>query len=118
MKSTTPSKEETGVSQYNSTDDGGSVRDSLGRVPIIEIDNLDETVLGAAAVGNPDLLAPEIAWGTGELTEWDEPVNAAGTWTPREGRDDGMLDADRLVEAGIEEAERERRVAAGESGEG
>ncbi len=89
--------------------------DSLGGVPIIETDNLDETVLGAAAVGHPDQVPPEVVRGTEALTEWDEPADASGTWTPREGRDDGMLEADRLVEAGNEEADRERREAAGES---
>ncbi len=88
--------------------------DSLGGVPIIEIDNLDETVLGAAAVGYPEHVPPEVVWGTEELTKWDEPADETGTWTPREGRDDGMLEAERLVEAGLEEAYRARRLAAGE----
>jgi len=89
--------------------------DSLGGVPIIETDNLDETVLGAAAVGHPGQVPPEVVRGTEALTEWDEAADASGTWTPREGRDDGMLEADRLVEAGLEEADRERRLAAGET---
>jgi hypothetical protein len=88
--------------------------DSLGGVPIIETDNLDETVLGAASVGHPDQVPPEVVRGTEALTEWDEPADTSGTWTPREGRDGGTLEAERLVEAGNEEADRERRLAAGE----
>ena len=84
----------------------------LGRVPIADTDNLNETVLGSAAVGDPDTFPPEVVKGTEALTEWDERADAAGTWTPREGLDDGMLDAARLYEAGIEEADRERRLAA------
>jgi hypothetical protein len=86
--------------------------EQLGRVPINDTDNLNETVLGSAAVGDPDTVPPEVVKGTEALTEWDEPADAAGTWTPREGLDDGMLDAARLYEAGIEEADRERRLAA------
>jgi hypothetical protein len=89
--------------------------DSLGGVPIIETDNLDETVLGAAAVGHLDQVPPEVVRGTEALTEWDEPADTSGTWTPREGRDDVTLEAERLVEAGNEEADRERRLAAGET---
>ena len=89
--------------------------DSLGGVPIIETDNLDETVLGAAAVGHPDHVPPEVVRGTESLTEWDEPADTSGIWTPRDGRDDGRLEADRLVEAGNEEADRERREAAGQT---
>ena len=89
--------------------------DSLGGVPIIETDNLDETVLGAAAVGHPDQVPPEVVWGTETLTEWDEPADTSGTWTPREGRDDATLEAERLVDAGNEEADRERRQAVGET---
>lgn len=89
--------------------------DPLGPVPIIETDNLDETVLGAAALGHRDQVPPEVARGTERLTEWDELADTSGTWTPSEGRDDGRLEADRLVEAGNEEADRERREAAGET---
>ncbi len=89
--------------------------DSLGGVPIIETDNLDETVLGAAAVGHPDQVPPEVVRGTEALTQWDEPADTTGTWTPREGRDDETLEAERLVEAGSEEADRERRQAARET---
>lgn len=97
--------EYTGVGQHP-----GNAHAQLGAVPIQPTDNLDETVLGAAAVGNPNAVPPEVAEGTGSLTEWDTPANAEGTWTPREGRDDEMLDAEQLVEAGIEEADREQRL--------
>lgn len=112
----TPKSLKTKPSAHFSTsaDDDGQVFDSLGKVPIGETDNLDETVLGSAALGNPHLIPAEIAIGTETITEWDEVADEAGTWTPRDGRDDEMLDAARLVEAGIEEADRERRMAAGE----
>jgi hypothetical protein len=89
----------------------------LGRVPISDTDNLNETVLGSAAVGDPDTTPPEVVKGTEALTEWDQRADATGTWTPREGVDDGVLDAARLYEAGIEEADRERRLAAHEPDE-
>ena len=68
--------------------------DPLDAVTVPEKDKLDETVLGAPAVGR----------GTEGLTEWDEQAETFGTWTPRDGRDDGMLEADR-----------ERREASGET---
>jgi hypothetical protein len=91
--------------------------DHLGRVPIADTDNLNETVLGSAAVGDPDIIPPEVVKGTEALTEWDERADATGIRTPREGLDDGILDAARLYEAGVEEADRERRLAAHEADE-
>ncbi len=91
--------------------------DHLGGVPIADTDNLNETVLASAAVVDPDSIPPEVVKGTEALTEWDEPADAAGIRTPREGLDDGILDAARLYEAGVEEADRERRLAAHEADE-
>lgn len=95
----------------------GNAHAQLGAVPIQPTDNLDETVLGSAAVGNPNAVPPEVADGTGALTEWDTPADAEGTWKFRPGRDDEMLDAEQLVEAGIEEADREQRVSADQDAE-
>lgn len=97
--------EYTGVGQH-----AGNAHAQLGAVPIQPTDNLDETVLGAAAVGNPNAVPPEVADGTGALTEWDTPADASGTWTHRDGLNDEMFDAEQLVEAGIEEADREQRI--------
>ncbi len=109
---TTPSESSIPPSSFQSSenDDSGPSESLLG-VPIQETDNLDETVLGAAALGHPDMVAPEAVAGTGELTAWDEPVDLSGTWSPGNARDDGPLEAERLVEAGVEEADREKRVA-------
>ncbi len=110
MKTNPPLSKARPSPSYHQDEDGPRQHETLGGVPIQEADNLDETVLGAAALGHPDMVPPEVVAGTGELTAWDEPLEASGTWTPRDGRDDGTLDADRLVEAGIEEADRERRI--------
>ena len=88
--------------------------ETLGNVEILETDNLDETVLGAAAVGIPEHMPPELIAGTENLTDWDESEEVTGRRTPIFGADDGMVDVERLVEAGVEEADRERRVAAGD----
>ena len=114
---TLPTQTNPGPNSEDSDPDVTADTDNLGGVPIMEIDNLDETVLGAAAVGGPELVPPEGARGTEEITAWDEPADLSGTWTRRDGRDDGMFDAARLVEAGLEEADRERRLAAAGTGD-
>lgn len=88
---------------------------SLGTVDIIESDNLDETVLGAAAVGIPEI-PPEVTEDTKNLTVWDESADSGKTQS-RDIQDDGTMDVERLIEAGIEEADRELRLVANPVGE-
>ena len=94
MKTTSTPKQTPDVS--NATPEEESIREAqpLGSVPILEIDNLDETVLGYAAVDDPAPQAPEVSEATECITEWDEPADASGTWSPRRGIDDEIPDAD------------------------
>jgi hypothetical protein len=56
--------------------------------------------------------APELTPETEELTEWDDPVGASGAAAPKVLVDDEAGESERLVEEGVEEAERDRRMAA------
>lgn len=84
----------------------------LAEVPIDETDNLDEAVLGAAALSEVESLPPEVDRQTADLTSWDEPVNASGTRAPKTGVDEEESNTGDLVESGILEADREQRMAA------
>ena len=55
---------------------------------------------------------PEIFPGVENLTEWDTPVGAAGESAPRVMPEDEVPPAEILVKDGIEEADREQRIAA------
>jgi len=61
--------------------------------------------------------APEIVEGVEELTEWDTPVGAAGDSAPRVRPEDEVPPAEILVQDGIEEADREQRIAAADPDE-
>ena len=110
MNSKLPSPNTTSTNPEFADDQAYRDLATLGQVDIIETDNLDETVLGAAAVGVPERLPPELIKGTELITHWDEPADSMGRRVPNYS-DDGTVDVERLVEAGIEEADRERRLA-------
>jgi len=55
---------------------------------------------------------PEVVPGVEELTEWDTPIGAAGESAPRVLPEDETPPAEILVQGGIEEADREQRMAA------
>jgi hypothetical protein len=55
--------------------------------------------------------APEVVPGVEELTEWDTPMGATGVSAPRVLPTDDFQ-AEALVQDGIEEADREQRIAA------
>jgi hypothetical protein len=57
-------------------------------------------------------MPPEIVPGVEELTEWDTPVGAAGESAPRVLPEDDVPPGELLVQEGIEEADREQRIAA------
>lgn len=59
-----------------------------------------------------DNQAPELDSRTTELTEWDEPPGASGTAAPKIGMEDEIPPGEQLVEEGIDEADREQRLAA------
>lgn len=55
---------------------------------------------------------PEVSPGLEELTEWDTPTDAAGETVPKVQPDDETAAAEELVEEGVEEADRDQRLAA------
>jgi hypothetical protein len=55
---------------------------------------------------------PEVTEQTKELVAWDEPPGAAGHEVPPVQPADETSAAEQLVEEGIEEADRDRRIAA------
>lgn len=55
---------------------------------------------------------PEIVPGVEELTEWDTPMGSSGAPAPRVMPEDDVPPAEILVQDGIEEADREQRIAA------
>ena len=84
---------------------------------IMEPDHMEDSVLGVAASGRFQQQPPEVPEGADHLTTWDEPADASGKWTPKYDADDEQTDADRLVEAGMDEAYRESRLAVEEEEE-
>jgi hypothetical protein len=59
-----------------------------------------------------DELAPEVDQRTIELTAWDEPPGSTGTSAPKTQMEDEVPPGEQLVEEGIDEADREQRLAA------
>lgn len=55
---------------------------------------------------------PEVDERTVELTAWDEPPGSSGTAAPKVGMEDEIPPGEQLVEEGIDEADREQRLAA------
>lgn len=58
--------------------------------------------------------APEVPAGLEGATEWDTPVGATGTPAAKSGLDDEETVGTQLILEGLDEAERERRIAAAE----
>ena len=69
-----------------------------------------EVVEASEDVNSPNL-PPEVVSGTEEITEWDEPYGTTGVSAPRVLPTDDFQ-AEALVQDGIEEADREQRIAA------
>jgi hypothetical protein len=59
-----------------------------------------------------DALAPEVDSRTIELTQWDEAPGSSGAAAPKTGMEDEIPPGEQLVEEGIDEADREQRLAA------
>ena len=56
--------------------------------------------------------APEVDDDTEDLTEWDQPPGAAGMTVPKLLPEDEAPVGETLTQEGLDEAERERRIAA------
>jgi hypothetical protein len=62
--------------------------------------------------GPNDEIAPEVDHRTVELTAWDEPPASTGRAAPKTHMEDEISPAEQLIEEGIDEADREQRLAA------
>lgn len=60
--------------------------------------------------------APETSDKTADLVEWDEPPDARGESAPKVLPEDEVSPAESSVRAGVEEADREQRIAAADAG--
>jgi hypothetical protein len=76
--------------------------------PEIDIREIEEAESSTAA----DEQAPEVDPRTVNLTSWDEPPGSSGTSAPKTQLDDEIPPGEQLVEEGIDEADREQRIAA------
>jgi len=56
-------------------------------------------------------IAPEVDRKTENITEWDEPPAAAGVSAPKVPLEDEAEVPEELTEEGIDEADREQRIA-------
>lgn len=56
--------------------------------------------------------APELPMAAENLTAWDEPPGQTGTPSPKTPPDDEASAGQQLVEEGLEEADRDQRIAA------
>lgn len=65
---------------------------------------------------SPDV-PPEVPAGLEAMVEWDTPTTSSGSAAPKVGVDDEATVGEQLVMEGIDEAEREQRVAAAEGPE-
>jgi hypothetical protein len=57
-------------------------------------------------------IAPELDERTVELTEWDEPPGSTGTAAPKSQLEDEVSAGEQLIEEGLDEADRDQRLAA------
>jgi hypothetical protein len=55
--------------------------------------------------------APEVDRKTEDLKEWDEPPTATGVSAPKVPMEDETSVSEELIEEGMEEADREQRIA-------
>jgi hypothetical protein len=76
--------------------------------PEIDPQELENAEYSTAA----DERAPEVDARTVELTAWDEPPGSSGTSAPKVPMDDEVPPGEQLVEEGLDEADREQRLAA------
>ncbi len=75
-----------------------------------EIDNAE--IVEAAQQTEPVNVEPEVVPGTENMIEWDEAPASSGHAAPKVPMEDETAPGERLVYEGLEEADREQRVAA------
>jgi hypothetical protein len=82
------------------------------RLPADDPD-FDPREIESAEFAEPeDEIAPEVDCRTVELTAWDEPPSSSGTAAPKTPMEDEISPGEQLLQEGIDEADREQRLAA------
>jgi hypothetical protein len=76
--------------------------------PDFDIREIEEAEYSTAA----DEAAPEVDPRTVNLTSWDDPPGSSGTSAPKTHLDDEIPPGEQLVEEGVDEADRDQRLAA------
>ena len=76
---------------------------------------LNEQILEAADKIDGESLAPEVSARTAEITVWNESPEEVGWRVQERPMDSQVTISEQLVSEGNEEADREQRMAAGES---
>lgn len=71
-----------------------------------------EELVEAAQELPPEVIPPEVNPATAELTEWDTPPSSAGKAAPRVLPEDEVSAEETLIGHGLDEADREQRIAA------
>jgi hypothetical protein len=71
-----------------------------------------EEIVEAVQDEPADLIAPEVNPATAELTEWDAPPSSSGRAAPKVLPEDEVPAAEALIGEGLEEANRDQRIAA------
>jgi hypothetical protein len=71
-----------------------------------------EEIAEATAEMHTDVTAPEVDEKTEELTVWDEPLAESGRVVPKVPLEDEVPLGETLTYEGVDEADRERRIAA------
>jgi hypothetical protein len=75
--------------------------------------DIDPEELVEAVQDEPaDSIPPEVNRATAELTEWDAPPSSSGRAAPKVLPEDDVPAAEALIGEGLEEADREQRIAA------
>jgi hypothetical protein len=80
--------------------------------PIEDADFDPEELDEAIAEPSTNLVEPEVDAKTEALVDWDNPTASAGSIAPKVSPDDEATVPERLTQDGVEEAERDRRIAA------
>jgi hypothetical protein len=71
-----------------------------------------EEIVESAQEQPPDMIPPEVDPATAALTEWDAPPSATGRAAPKVLPEDDVPAAEVLIDEGLDEADREQRIAA------
>jgi hypothetical protein len=81
--------------------------------PTVDHPDVDpEEMIEASDERNSALTPPEVPAGLESAVEWDTPATSSGSAAPKVGMEDEGSIAEQLILEGVDEAEREQRMAA------